>query len=157
MVQLTEGVARVAGWGQERWLGGQNQDSWLRALRLQGGLVESRWRSFENIWASSLPPGQWCRRDQALGETSYHEIPPLLRQTISQNYFVSHSLLPRLCLDTGCDDVMGGCRIIQTGALPTSLYTSAKVYTTQLSKCLLWKGLNSNQCIRSVFWFSTEK
>ena len=119
MVQLTKGVARVAGWGQERWLGGQNQDSWLWALRLQGGLVESRWRSFENIRASSLSPGQWCRRDQAPGETSYHENPRLvLIRTISRNYFVSHSLLPMLCLDTGCDDVMGGCRIIQTGALP---------------------------------------
>ena len=86
------------------------------------------------------------RFHDCLDKTSYQEdeIPPLLRRTISRNYFVSHSLLPMLCLDTGCDDVMGGCRIIQTGALPTSLYTSAKVYTTQLLKCLLCKGLNSN-------------
>ena len=94
MVQLTEGVAWVAGWGQKRWLGGQNQDSWLRALRLQGGLVESRWRSFENIQAISLPPGQWCRRDQALGETSYHEIPRLLRQKL-----ISGRRDPTHCLD----------------------------------------------------------
>ena len=92
MVQLTKGVARVAGWGQERWLGGQNQDSWLWALRLQGGLVESRWRSFENIQAISLPPGQWCRRDQALGETSYHEIPRLLRQNLIRKTRSHHCL-----------------------------------------------------------------
>ena len=85
MVQLTEGVAWVAGWGQERWWEGQNQDSWLRALRLQGGLVESRWISFENIRASSLPPGQWCRRDQALGETSYHETKAHIRKTRSHH------------------------------------------------------------------------
>ena len=60
------------------------------------------------------------RSHDCLDKSSYQEdeIPPLLRRTISRNYFVSHSLLPMLCLDTGCDDVMGGCRIIQTGALP---------------------------------------
>ena len=44
-----------------------------------------------------------------------------------------------LCLDTGCDDVMGGCRIIQTGAVHTSLYTFAKAYTTELSEWLSGK------------------